>query len=133
MKAKIVRTTKNSEGVLGLLYFNENFICFTLEPPDYNNDGIADNEKNRSCIPVGDYHCVRVVSPDFGDTFYILGVPKRDKLAFHWGNTSKNTHGCILLGQFFRGMTLYKSKDAMKEFLNKARGFDSFDLRIEEG
>lgn len=64
----------------------------TLELPWRNN------EKLRSCIPLGKYLIQRHRSPNFGECFEVIGVPNRDDILFHAGNVPSDTHGCILLG-----------------------------------
>lgn len=80
----------NHQITVGRLYGPSGFICVTIEPP------WRDNSRSVSCIPVGFYSLVRVVSPRFGVTFSILNVPSRSGILFHKGNSVADTRGCIL-------------------------------------
>ena len=91
--------------------------------------------KPGACIPAGLYLCKRVISPRFGDTFEVWGVPGRSKILWHWGNIADDSHGCILVGNEFepsRGQTdaILSSKDAFEEFMRLQRDVMSFQLSI---
>ena len=71
-------------------------MCDTLENP------WIDNQRNISCIPVGEYE-VRIRLPRESasrDYVHLLvqDVPDRDWILFHRGNFPKDTSGCILVG-----------------------------------
>ena len=68
------------------------FSCYTLEPA-WNQ-----NERNASCIPAGSYNVIRHTSPNFGQCFWLQGVPNRSEILIHIGNFRHNTRGCILPG-----------------------------------
>lgn len=97
------------------------FECFTLELP------YVDNQHNISSIPAIGYYCHLYNSSKFGLVFKILNVRNREGILFHKGNTVKDTHGCILLGN---GYTL--NSDLSDCFLrNSKNAFDelmSLDL-----
>jgi len=93
MKLKLIRLSQLADATLGVLLFDEIARLVTLELP------YRDNNKDISCIPVGSYKCKTVNSPKFGKTWEVLNVPGRDNILFHRGNTAKDTHGCILIGQ----------------------------------
>jgi hypothetical protein len=76
----------------------------TLELPWLNN------QRRISCIPEGQYKCVKHKSPKFGNSFWVKDVPGRSEILIHVGNyaASKNpktgvpdTLGCILPGVAF--------------------------------
>ena len=93
-----------------------------------------DNEPYISCIPAGEYHCERVNSPRFGNTFQILEVPDRTHILFHWGNYEKDTLGCILLGLYplpERDM-IARSRKAFGQFIKHTELISSFNLTIRE-
>jgi len=71
------------------------FSCRTLEPPWINN------ERNKSCIPVGKYELVLRTSEKFGEHFLVKNVYDRDLILIHVGNFPGNTSGCILVGSSF--------------------------------
>ena len=66
------------------------FLCHTIEPPIRDTYG---------CIPEGLFSIKISRSPKFGRMLpEILFVPGRSGIRIHAGNTVKDTHGCILVG-----------------------------------
>ncbi|WDP86146.1 MAG: hypothetical protein HUN05_14270 [Desulfobacter sp.] len=78
----------------------------------------------------------RKISPKYGDTFEITGVPNRTHVLIHPGNLVKHTRGCVLLGQYFGKLTgnraVLNSGVTFKNFLNRAGTTSSFELEIRE-
>ena len=68
------------------------FRCFTLELPWLHN------EQNKSCIPAGEYQWEKHQSPSKGECLLISGVPGRTWILLHLGNFTRDTQGCILVG-----------------------------------
>ena len=78
----------------------EEYFCDTLEPTwrDYKNG--ARKMKGCSAIPEGRYAVVISWSPKMQKWLPILlGVPMFTGIRIHAGNTSKDTEGCILVGE----------------------------------
>ena len=78
----------------------ETYFCDTLEPTwrDYKNG--ARKMKGCSAIPEGRYAVVISWSPKMQKWLPILlGVPMFTGIRIHAGNTSKDTEGCILVGE----------------------------------
>ena len=69
--------------------------CLTLELPWMNN------EKEKSCIPKGEYLCKRIKSPHFGEVFQVMDVPNRDNILIHKANWTTDLLGCIGIGEQF--------------------------------
>lgn len=66
-------------------------ICYTLEEP------WRDNKRRVSCIPPGTYPWAP--KPHRSQKRWILsGVPGRDGIEIHIGNSLLDTEGCILVG-----------------------------------
>jgi len=127
--SRISRIASGPEkGTFGSMVFLDEPICNTLEP--YHRD----NASNVSCIPAGQYLCKRVKSPTYGNTFEVTGVQGRSSILIHYGNTAKNTQGCIVLGEEFgrlKGDTaVLSSKRAFQEFMSLLEGCDEFTLTI---
>lgn len=119
-------------GTYGVLIGPKGPFIVTLERP------WADNQQRVSSIPKGKYRCQRTISPKFGETFEVMGVPNRSKILFHVGNTIDDSLGCILTGTTFDpvGGTDGKlgvtgSKIAFLEFMDLQRDQPSFWLTIE--
>jgi len=128
---KIVRFLKGHKAVLGKLYINDEFFCYTLEKE------WLDNEKYISCIPPGKYSCKPYSSKKYPDVTQVTNVENRDKILIHAGNYHWDVKGCILLGSSFKekvtvkkGDTaaVYSSRKTLKEFFAKV-GRD-FELEI---
>lgn len=126
MNIVVLRVEESDQGILGVLLLDGEYFCCTIEP---------DNNDNEPCIPTGKYTCKRVVSPKFGDTFEITNVPGRTHILIHSGNTEKDTHGCILLGQYFGKLLgnrgVLNSGRTFKNFMRNMFGIDTFDIEIK--
>lgn len=108
-------------------------------------DDWLDNRPNVSCIPPDRYLCKRVISPKFGETFEITGVPGRSHILIHAANVEEHVRGCCGLGLKVgqlevtdedTGVKRWKiavlsSKRAQAEFMAEFVGVDSFWLTIE--
>lgn len=133
-KIILIRVCENQYGTFGVLLDEDvmrgEFIPFatTLELRWRNNIPVG------SCIPAGHYECKRVKSQKFGETFEIANVPNRSHILFHWGNTLKDTSGCILVGEQFGYLGvlagILASKKGFKEFMNRLKNYNTFHLEI---
>ena len=94
------------------------FAC--LEPP------WRDNLAKKSCVPIGTYCLVRRFSNRFEtETFEVSDLAQQNKLGhrsniiLHWGNTTKDTEGCLLLGMGLTCMPPFvgDSRAAFQEFM----------------
>lgn len=132
MKAlTLKRISLDKEGTYGVLIDGTKPFAVTLER------AWADNQKSISCIPVGEYLCSRKLSPRFGKTFEITGVPGRSHILFHKGNTTDDTEGCILVAEEFgtlgnNKVSVLHSGAGFGEFMNKLAGTDEFTLVVKE-
>lgn len=132
----LTRIRKDKErGVFGMLYIGTEFFCSTIERPDLNDDGIPGNEKGLSCIPAGTYTCKRSwYHKGRYETLEVTGVPGRDRILFHTGNSAKDVQGCIAVGQATDDDFWVKnSKITFRAFMEKLNGVDSFILTIHDG
>lgn len=127
---KLIRVAQTQDGTFGVLLDCNIPFCLTLERRWLNN------KRNVSCIPAGLYLCRRIQSPHFGNTFKVLSVPKRKDILFHKGNINDDTHGCIIVGEYFEPLgsknAVRASGKAFKEFLFKTNGINEFLLTIKE-
>jgi len=116
----IIRDTFSEKSTLGKLFINGETFCDTLELPYINN------ERSISCIPAGEYKVRLRLARESATRDYlhllVQDVPNRDWILFHRGNTTKDTSGCILLGQSREQDRVNNSRIAMdltiKEILN---------------
>lgn len=126
----LIRVGSSPRGTFGVLRHGQVPFVLTLERP------WADNEREVSCIPAGQYRCRRIRSPKFGNTYEITDVPNRSNVLFHSGNTLDDTHGCILVGEEFSGTwdkpMLVSSRRGFTELMNYLEGALEFELIIHE-
>ncbi len=128
---ELIRLVESQEGTLGVLrYGKQHIIACTLELTD------NENAANISSIPAQQYQCRRVTTPTHGNTFEVTNVPGRTNILFHKGNTSEDTAGCILLGQYFGKLgehrAVLNSGTTYKKFMSLVAPFDLLHLTIHE-
>jgi len=84
----LVREKRTETAILGSLYLNGAFICYTLE-------------NSVKAIPTGLYSIENSRSPKFGRELPILfsdKVPSIRGVRIHSGNTYKDSAACVLVG-----------------------------------
>lgn len=120
------RIAQSGMGTFGVILNGNIPICISCEDP-WN-----DNKKGISCIPEGIYKVRRYSGTKYKNVFEITNVPNRSAILIHWGNTMKDTEGCILLGKFFGSIdgipAVIESKLAFDKFSQIVP--DTFDLKI---
>jgi hypothetical protein len=89
MELKLIRTY-GTQGVNGVLYLNDQQICYTIELPWKNNQRFI------SCIPEGSYPLVKRCSQRFGWHLHVQVVRGRSLILIHPANNAiKELQGCI--------------------------------------
>ncbi|EPN6821091.1 DUF5675 family protein [Campylobacter coli] len=147
MKIKIIRRYTGKTCVIGKFkVFNDDdkllFKCFSLEE---DKEGVERNKDLR--IPEGIYDLKRHSPSRFENT--LRSITKKDddtminvfneKVPFdrhiliHWGNTDKDTKGCILLGHTKdnNNESIGQSRQACKEFYDLMYGKNLEDIKLE--
>lgn len=84
----LVRYNRTETAVLGSLYLNGAFVCYTLE-------------NAAKAIPCGLYTVQNSKSPKFKRELPLLfssNVPQSRGIRIHRGNTFKESQGCVLVG-----------------------------------
>ena len=101
MKLILTRIARKAEYTIGRLEDeNGKKLCDTLEPIWRNYDGGELKIPKKSAIPDGTYRVVTTYSLRFRKYLPLLvGVPGFEGVRIHAGNTSRDTEGCILVGQ----------------------------------
>ena len=118
MMITLRRIARKDTYTIGKLYIDGVYICDTLEDTDRGlssymavDDILKRKVKGSTCIPTGLYIItLDVESGRFkGDQFYaklcngklprLLNVKGFEGVLIHSGNTSKDTEGCILVGE----------------------------------
>ena len=98
----LVRYTRTDEAILGSLYMNGAFICYTLE-------------NSARAIPCGMYAVQNSKSPKFKRELPLLHnaqVPASRGIRIHVGNTVASSSGCVLVGMGRNGDRLTESTPA---------------------
>ena len=96
MKLELIRHAFKPTYTIGKLYIDGKYFCDTLE------DVVRKGPKvmHETAIPAGTYEVILNMSPRFKKVLpRLLNVPGFDGILIHAGNTSKDTSGCILVGQ----------------------------------
>ena len=101
MKLILTRIARKAEYTIGRLEDeNGKRICDTLEPTWRDYKGGEMKIPKKSAIPEGTYRVVVTKSQRFQKYLPLLvGVPGFEGVRIHAGNTSRDTEGCILVGQ----------------------------------
>lgn len=98
----LVRYTRTETAILGSLYLNGAFVCYTLENAD-------------KAIPCGMYKVQNSKSPKFNRELPLIWntkVPASRGIRIHRGNTAKDSQGCVLVGMGRNGYRLTESTPA---------------------
>ena len=97
----LTRIAKRADYTIGRLEDENGVkICDTLEPTWRDYKGGELKVPRKSAVPEGTYPVVVTKSWKFGKYLPLLvGVPGFEGIRIHSGNTSKDTDGCILVGQ----------------------------------
>ncbi|EAH9434391.1 hypothetical protein P2W10_000306 [Campylobacter jejuni] len=118
------------------------FECFSLEE---DKEGLESGKDLR--IPEGNYNLKRHSPSRFENTLrsitkkdddtminvYNDDVPSSRAILIHWGNTDKDTEGCILLGltKDNNNESIGQSRQACKEFYDLMHGKNLEDIKLE--
>lgn len=84
----LIRDIRADKAVLGRLYHNGGFVCYTLENAS-------------TLIPCGDYRVQNSKSPKFKRELPLLynsKVPKKRGVRIHVGNYYNQSRACVLVG-----------------------------------
>lgn len=106
MKILLKRIAWGKNYTIGKLYLDGQYFCDTLEDVDrdLNKDGDIDDKGEEkvygeTAIPAGKYNVELTMSARFGRVLPLIkDVPHFTGIRIHRGNTSFDTHGCILVG-----------------------------------
>lgn len=107
MKLELKRTEKHAAYVIGELYVDGSFQCYTLERPSV-------------MIPCGTYPVVLYDSPAHKMKVPLLqDVPGRSSIEIHIGNFPADSKGCILVGRVKEEGYIEQSKMAFTALMRK--------------
>lgn len=109
-KILIDRKRSFAAGIIGELFVNGTFLCYTLEL------AWLWNQKDRSCIPPGVYR--GFVRTDHRDKWRVQlqGVPgDRQGIQIHIGNFPRDIKGCVLVGNSYSSDAVLDSAGAYEK------------------
>ncbi len=111
MELNLKRIFKGDTYTIGKLYVNGKYLCDTIEDK-YRNLSVEEKVYGETAIPNGEYKIIVNRSPRFKrDLPRLLDVPHFEGILIHAGNTARDSHGCILVGENKKkGMVLNSRK-----------------------
>ena len=98
MKIEVLRLFTDEVVTLSKVYIDGVLECYAIEDP------LRDKKTHSETgIPNGVYKVGLRYSPKFSykfkhDMLWVKDVPNFEYILIHWGNTTKDTAGCLLLG-----------------------------------
>lgn len=107
----LIRDIRANDAVLGSLYLNGAFVCFTLE-------------NAAKAIPCGMYTVQNSKSPKFKRELPLIHnapVPASRGIRIHRGNTAKDSQGCVLVGM---------GRDVKKNFITESTNAETMVTMI---
>jgi hypothetical protein len=135
MNLGVIRMKFTSKSTTGMLYLDDAFFCFTLEPVTLGEG----SEVKPRAIPVGRYRLTLRHSPRFGKIMPHVEVVKGfEGILIHVGNFPKDTEGCLLVGygrqnEDFVGRSIAAFGDLMRKLqAAEAAGQENFITYTEE-
>lgn len=133
MKLTLTRIAKRADYTIGRLADEKGEkICDTLEPTWRDYKGGEKKVKGRSAVPEGTYRVVVTRSPRFGRYLPLLvGVPGFEGVRIHSGNTSRDTEGCMLVGQNLQAGKLLWSRLELEHLMKLIENEKEISLTIK--
>lgn len=130
MELKLIREHFNEKETIGKLYVNNVLFSFTLEPTfrELISDMSEDEIKRQkiygvTAIPKGSYHVILTYSKRFQKILpELLHVKGFNGVRIHAGNYAKDTHGCILLGNYNGGNYVTESRQYVERLIKMMQG-----------
>ena len=120
MQLIVTRKAKTVDSILGELALDGAFFCYTLENLELS-------------IPCGTYNLNFYQSPHFSFIVPLLqDVPNRDHIEIHPGNTAKDFHGCIGVGQEKDTNAIYHSLAAFQPLMDQIQNQSDLSISIVE-
>lgn len=128
MKIKLTRAFSDRKVTMGILQIEgiEHKPIYTLENPD--------RITLHDCrIPAGTYKCEPYSGTKYKNVYILKNVPGRTAILIHWGNTEKDTLGCILVGMEAGHLGEYAAVKHSRvgfDYLRSLIGDNDFELEI---
>ena len=104
------------DSIHGELFVNGLFFCHTIE-------------RLSKAIPKGCYPLGISYSPKFRRKLPYICVPRRKGIRIHCGNTSEDSKGCILVGQFVDDFHIKNSRLTLEALLPKINDYSFITIK----
>lgn len=132
MKIDIVRTYFTRELTKGVIFVDDIFYGYTLEP---QIKGVSEISWLNRCINTGSYQAMYEYSNKFKRHLIELKrVPNHDEIKIHNGNYREHTRGCILIGKRSEKGCVLDSIAALNKLNNvaywAAKKYEEIDVNI---
>lgn len=135
MNLKLERQSFTDKATFGSLYFNGEFICFTMERPYWKNQPFI------SSVEAATYTLEPHKSSKFGETYALvnnaIGVThykqkasKRYAILIHPANEPEQLAGCVACGMRVSDGRLINSKIAVDKVLNLIKSYNIEKVEI---
>lgn len=132
MKLRLVRNAPEQGAMTGSLFVNDQLFSNTIEDEPRKR-----KEMHKTAIPSGTYEVVISWSNRFKMYMpLLLNVPYFQGIRIHSGNTTEDTSGCILVGQYQSDKMIIKSRDTFKALMVRLRAVENKEkifIEIEGG
>ena len=132
MKLTLTRIARRADYTIGRLTTEGGEkICDTLEPTWRDYKAGEKKVPGKSAVPEGTYRVVTTYSQRFGKYLPLLvGVPGFEGVRIHAGNTSRDTEGCILVGQNLQVGKVLWSRIALEKLMELIKNEKKISLTI---
>ena len=132
MKLTLTRIARRTDYTIGRLTTEGGEkICDSLEPTWRDYKAGEKKVPGKSAIPEGSYRVVVTKSQRFGKYLPLLvGVPGFEGVRIHAGNTSRDTEGCILVGQNLQVGKVLWSRIALEKLMELIKNEKKISLTI---
>ena len=130
MKLTVKRIDFGSNYTGGKLYVDGKYFCDTIEDSDRKLEDGGTKIHGETAIPRGFYRTILDFSQRFGREMpHLLDVPQFEGVRIHYGNSSADSEGCIIVGTNQKGNWVSNSRATfgrLFELMDKA--YDSGDI-----
>jgi hypothetical protein len=116
MKLKLIRIYKAETYTIGKLYVDGELFSDVLEDKVRPN---GEKVYGQTAIPAGTYKVILNMSNRFKCIMpLLLNVPNFEGIRIHSGNTSEDTHGCLLVGKNTEKGKVTESRKIFKNLMS---------------